>query len=93
MQQFCRLCRENVGEMLSLKELELDMCRLDLREEELRSDLEIKRMEEETKRQILFRELDLHQATSPVMSQPQDEFDVNRCLRMVPPFNDKDVDK
>ena len=78
-------------EMLRLRELDLEMRRLDLKEKELVYDLEMRKMEEETKRQIKMKELEIQQSSrSPVTS---DDFDINRCFRLVPPFNDKDVDK
>ena len=49
-------------------------------------------MEEQTKREIRFKELELNQGP-PHASGSHNDFDVNKCIRMIPPFNGKDVDK
>lgn len=75
-------------------ELELEMRRLGLQEKEneFRYSLEVKQLEEKTKLEIRLKELEL-QAPSPQVGGPQSDFDINKCIRMVPPFNAKDVDK
>ncbi|KAE8278034.1 hypothetical protein D5F01_LYC23910 [Larimichthys crocea] len=81
------------GEAVRLKELEIEIHRLDLKEKELFGELEIRKMEEETKRQIRLKELELQQ-TPPSQPPPPSSpsgFDVNKCIRFVPSFNDKDV--
>ncbi|XP_056441423.1 uncharacterized protein LOC130378840 [Gadus chalcogrammus] len=51
-------------------------------------------LEEQTKREIRLKELELNQAPPPRHgSGAQADFDVNKCIRMIPPFNGKDVDK
>ncbi|KAM7406893.1 hypothetical protein PAMA_002878 [Pampus argenteus] len=83
------------SEAVRLKELEIEMRRLDLKEKEFFGELEVRKMEEETKRQIRLKELELQQNPlfqPPPPSSPSD-FDVNKCIRFVPSFNDKDVDK
>lgn len=51
-------------------------------------------LEEQTKREIRLKELELNQAPPPQHGRgAQADFDVNKCIRMIPPFNGKDVDK
>lgn len=51
-------------------------------------------MEEETKRQICLKELELNQPSSITASHSRsDEFDVNKCIRLIPKFTESDVDK
>lgn len=42
----------DVGEVVPLKELDIEMRCLDLSEKELSNDIEVRKMEEETKRQV-----------------------------------------
>ena len=88
-------------------ELELEMRRLELqdkdkeraaklKEQELQHNatVELKRMElEQTKQEICLKELQLKQASAPHVSAQQSDYDVNKCIRLIPPFNSKDVDK
>lgn len=48
------------GEVLRFQELEIEMCCLDITEKELSYDLEVQKMEDETKRQLSLKELELH---------------------------------
>lgn len=50
-------------------------------------------MEEETRRQIRMKELELSQTSLDVSQTRSAEFDINKYKRLVPPFNEKDVDK
>ncbi|KAK7878602.1 hypothetical protein WMY93_030438 [Mugilogobius chulae] len=69
-----------------LKELEVEMARLALREKELY--LEQKKLE--TQKEIRLRELELEICSR----EPKPaEFDVSKNIRLVPQFNEKDVDK
>ena len=80
-----------MDETVRLKELEVELQRLALKEKELHyiNDLETKKLEQQTKLRILELELG---ATSSVTGRST-EFDVSKNIRLVPPFNEKDVDK
>ncbi len=82
---------QNLTEMLRIKELELEVRRLDLKEKELNNDLELRKMEEETKRQIKMKELEIRQSSPDALQSQSYEFDINKCMRLIPPFNEKDV--
>ena len=87
------LAAQPVSEEVRLKELEVEMRRLELRERELVYEKEIK------EKQLLFdlearkMEFDLKKAgltaSSPAMAGG--DFDLSKCIRLVPPFNEKDV--
>lgn len=66
---------------LRLKELEIVMHCLAIKEKEL--DYELQYRQIEANKQLCSKELDL--------SGP--EFDINKCIRLVPPFGEQDVDK
>lgn len=70
-------------------ELELEMRRLELKDRELQREFEFRKLEleENTRRESL--------RLSARSSRSNDEtgLDVNKCVRMVPPFCEKDVDK
>lgn len=83
----------DVGQAVRLKELEIEMRRLDLKEKELSNEMEVRKMEEETKRQVRLKELELQQSTASPFHSSSSGFDVGKCIRFVPSFNDKDVDK
>lgn len=51
------------------------MCHLDITEKELSYDLEVQKMEEETKRQLCVQEQEIHQFSH----FQSDEADVNNC--------------
>lgn len=86
--------KHNSAEILRLKELEIEMRHLDIKEKELHNELEIRKMEEETKRQICLKELELNQPSSITASHSRsDEFNVNKCIRLIPKFTESDVDK
>ena len=83
----------DVSEAVRLKELEIEMRRLDLREKELSNEMEVRKMEEETKRQVRLKELELQQSPPSPSHSSSSGFDIGKCIRFVPSFNDKDVDK
>lgn len=68
---------------MKLKELEVELQRFSIREKELQlaNELEMKKLE------IRMWELELGSAGKPA------EFDVAKYIRLVPPFNEGDVDK
>uniref|UniRef100_A0A671UEB7 Gypsy retrotransposon integrase-like protein 1 n=1 Tax=Sparus aurata TaxID=8175 RepID=A0A671UEB7_SPAAU len=66
---------------LRLKELDIEMRRLAIKEKELDYELQSRKIEAD--KQIRLKELDLK---GP-------DFDVNKCVRLVPPFSEQDVDK
>lgn len=68
---------------MKLKELEVELQRLSIREKELQlaNELEMKKLE------IRMWELELGSAGKPA------DFDVAKYIRLVPPFNEGDVDK
>lgn len=70
-------------ETLRLKELNLEMRQLSIRE----NDFEIRKMEAETKRWIRLKELKLQNSSLSMASPDQSDFDINKCIRLVPPFN------
>lgn len=80
-----------VDEAVRLKELEVELHCLALREKELyyMNDLETKKLEQQTK--ICMHELELG-VTSPVAGRSTD-FDASKNIRFVPPFNERDVDR
>lgn len=69
------------------------MRRLDIKEKEMSNELELRKMEEETKRQLRLKEIELHQSSSAMSHLQSNEFDINKCIRLIPPFSEKDVDK
>ena len=87
--------RSDVDEAARLRglELQIELCRLDLREKELLGELEVRKLEEETKRQVHLKELELQHAPPSPPPPAASGFDIGRCIRFVPSFNDKDVDK
>lgn len=78
--------KQNPEDMLRFKELEIEMRRLDIKEKELSNELELRKMEEEPKRQLLVKS-----SSFTVSGSRSDEFDVNKCIRLIPPFSEKDV--
>ena len=58
-----QVAKPNSEEMLRLRELSIEMHRLYLKEKELNNELELRKMEEETKRQLHLMELDLRQSS------------------------------
>lgn len=66
---------------LHMKELEIVMRRLAIKEKEL--DYELQSRQIEANKQLSSKELNLR---GP-------EFDVNKCIRLVPPFSEQNVDK
>ena len=83
-----------VQEALRMKEMELEMRRLDLKELELRNQVQLRELEERTKLEIRLKELELDPSSPHRRSAgSQAVFDVNKCIRMIPPFNERDVDK
>lgn len=83
------------SEALCLKELEVEVLRLSIKEKEVSHEFELRKIEEETKRQVRLKELELQHAapvgSSPLLSSPL--FDVNKCVKFIPPFSEKDIDK
>lgn len=77
-------------ENVRLKELELELERLAVKERELYylNVLEQKKLEQQT--QIRLREMELEHVSSQSKNK---DFDVSKNIRLVPPFNEKDVDK
>ena len=76
---------------LRLKEVELEMRRLAVKEKEL--DYELQSRKIEVDRQVRLKELDMQERSSPSSSMVPHEFDINKCIRLVPPFGGMDVDK
>ena len=77
-----------------MKQMELEMRRLDLKELELRNQVQLRELEERTKLEIRLKELELDPSSPHRRSAgSQAVFDVNKCIRMIPPFNERDVDK
>lgn len=76
-------------EAVRLKELEVELKHLALKEKELHyiNILETQKLEQQT--QIRMRELELGVG----LQSKSSDFDVSRNIRLVPPFNEKDVDK
>lgn len=74
---------QSVGESVRLKELEVELQRLSSREKELQfaNELEMKKLE------VRMRVLELGSVGRVA------EFDVAKYIRLVPPFNEEDVDK
>lgn len=65
-----------------MKELELEM----------HQEFEVRKIQEEMARQLRLKELGLQH--SSFHSSPQsNDFDVNKCMRLIPLFNDKDIEK
>lgn len=91
--------KQEPGEQLHLKELELEMrrlaikekeCSVKIKEKELQNELELCKMEVEG--QCCLKELELKRSSSTDVFQ-SDVFDIDKCIRLVPPFNEHDVDK
>lgn len=88
---------EEVGlaEQVRLKELELELRRLDLNEKDTDSGLKTRQLEEETKRVVRLKELELNAAMSQqspqLSSQHSPDFDVTRHIRLVLVFREEDV--
>lgn len=78
------------AELLWLKELEIEMRRLEVKEKELNNDVELRRLEIEG--QLCLKELELKHSSFSSASR-SDDFDFTKCIRLVPPFNDQDADK
>ncbi len=73
-------------------ELQVEMRRLELKDKELQHEFELRKFEiEETGRResvrIRARQLSRDSATM------ETDFDVNKCIRLIPPFSERDVDK
>lgn len=82
---------QTLDEAVRLKELEVELQRLALKEKELQhlNDLETKTLEQQMK-------IRLHEFELGVVSQVSanlTEFDVSRNIRLVPPFDEKGVDR
>lgn len=91
--------KQEPGEQLCLKELELEMCRLaieekelsvKIKEKELQNELELRKME--VKGQLRLKELELKWTSTTDVFQ-SDVFDVNKCIRLITPFDEHDVNK
>lgn len=78
---------QTINEVVRLKELEVELQRLALKEKELQylNSLETKKLEQ----QICLWELELGLASQ--VSARSTDFDVSRNTRLVPPLNEKDV--
>ena len=82
-------------------ELELELRRIELQDKDgertaklKERELNVKMREMELReREMRLKELELNQPTPPHVNRAQADFDVNKCIRMVPPFNVKDVDR
>ncbi len=73
-------------------ELQVEMWRLELKDKELQHEFELRKFEiEETGRResgrVRARQLSRDSATM------ETDFDVNKCIRLIPPFSERDVDK
>ena len=86
---------QRLSERILMKQLELESQKIasELKQKELQlnSELEIKRLEEGTKRELEMKRLEVEGGGSS--QRGQSGFDVSRNIRMVPPFSEKDVDK
>lgn len=79
--------------MLHFKELKVGMHHLELKEKDLNNELKLHKMEEETKRQLSLKEVELKQSTPSAAYMSHDRFDLDKHIRLIPPFNNKDIDK
>lgn len=70
-------------------ELQLEMRRLEIREKEIQQEFELRKLEMEV---ALKRESE-RIASQHSSSFVETGFDVNKCIRLIPPFSDLDVDK
>lgn len=75
--------RQSAAESVRLKELDVELQRLSTREREMQlmNELEMRKLE------VRMKELELGSIVRPA------EFDVAKYIRLVPPFNEDDVDK
>uniref|UniRef100_A0A8C6T4W0 CCHC-type domain-containing protein n=1 Tax=Neogobius melanostomus TaxID=47308 RepID=A0A8C6T4W0_9GOBI len=71
-------------------ELQLEMRRLECREHEQQRDFELRKLELEAD---LRRRESLQGVYSQRSNLVEAEFDVNKCIRLIPPFTGRDVDK
>lgn len=81
-----QLSSAGAEDAVRLKELEVELGRLALRESELR----LEQMKVENDAEIRIRELEL---AGRSRGAREAEFDVSKNIRLVPPFNEKEVDK
>ena len=75
-------------------QLQLEMRRLAIKEKEIDGNLEIRKLEEETKRIVRLKELELtlsHQ-TQQLMPAQSHKFDVGKYARFIPVFHERDID-
>ena len=84
---------------IRMKELELELRRLELKEKEMTCHFEVRKLEEETKRVVRLKELELEIGVAvPSLSTggrthgESAAFDVTRHIRLLPVFSEKDVD-
>ncbi|XP_020569973.2 uncharacterized protein LOC111949275 [Oryzias latipes] len=80
---------------LRLKELEVELLRLKIKKKEVCYEFELRKIKEENYRQICLKELELQQATSvvPPPSFCVTPFDVDKCVKSVPPLGDRDINE
>lgn len=73
-------------------ELQVEMRRLELKEKELQHDFELCKFEIEETEQRESARLRARQMSSEFVTTEAD-FDVNKCICLIPPFSERDVDK
>lgn len=75
----------NLGEMLRLKELDIEMCRLDLKEKNSAMNWNWEKWRRTCKDSFFLREFELKQSSLPMFQSQSDEFDVNKyiCLEKI----------
>ena len=89
-----QVAKPNSEEMLRLRELSIEMHRLYLKEKELNNELELRKMEEETKRHLHLTELDLRQSSWFVFIWLSFWLlGINKYIRLVPYLCERDIDK
>ena len=75
---------------IRIKELELEKCKLEL-------EYQFKFKQQELETQVRMRELDIQAQARPTVSTPTGRgavnFDASRNVRLVPPFDERDVDR
>ena len=88
---------ESFSDQVKLKELELELRRLDVKEKEIDCNLQVRMLEEETKRVVRLKELEVNASGSQqvlhMSSGRSADFDVSKYIRLVPVFCEDDVDK
>lgn len=80
----CRGGEKDPGVQLHLKELELEMRHLAIKEKELDCELQSRKLEFE--RQLFLKELELRDSSPLPIVSWSDKFDIDKCVCLVTPF-------